>query len=75
MISSHITSDIEKIADYIVILHQGKVVLEETKDDLLEQYVMIQCTKEQMVKIPTEQIIGKMENANGAHVLVKNAAR
>lgn len=75
LISSHITSDIEKIADYIVILHQGKVVLEETKDDLLEQYVMIQCTKEQMVKIPTEQIIGKMENAYGAHVLVKNAAR
>ena len=72
LISSHITSDIEKIADYIVILHQGKVVLEETKDDLLEQYVMIQCTKEQMVKIPTEQIIGKMENAYG---LVKNAAR
>ena len=72
LISSHITSDIEKIADYIVILHQGKVVLEETKDDLLEQYVMIQCTKEQMVKIPTEQIIGKMENA---YVLVKNAAR
>ena len=74
LISSHITSDIEKIADYIVILHQGKVVLEETKDDLLEQYVMIQCTKEQMVKIPTEQIIGKMENAYEAHVLVKNAA-
>ena len=74
LISSHITSDIEKIADYIVILHQGKVVLEETKDDLLEQYVMIQCTKEQMVKIPAEQIIGKMENAYGAHVLVKNAA-
>lgn len=75
LISSHITSDIEKIADYIVILHQGKVVLEETKDDLLEQYVMIQCTKEQMSKIPADQIIGKMENAYGAHVLVKNAAR
>lgn len=75
LISSHITSDIEKIADYIVILHQGKVVMEETKDDLLEQYVMIPCTKEQMAKIPADQIIGKMENAYGAHVLVKNATR
>ena len=75
LISSHITSDIEKIADYIIILHQGKVVMEETKDDLLEQYAIIQCTKEQMTKIPADQIIGKTENAYGAHVLVKGAAK
>ena len=75
LISSHITSDIEKIADYIIILHQGKVVMEETKDDLLEQYAIIQCTKEQMTKIPADQIIGKTENTYGAHVLVKGAAK
>ena len=31
--SSHITSDIQKIADYVILIHQGKIIFEEQKDD------------------------------------------
>ena len=38
LISSHITSDLEKVADYITFIHAGKIVFSKTKDDILEQY-------------------------------------
>ena len=75
LISSHITSDIEKVADYIIFIHQGKIVMEEAKDDLLERYGLVRCSKEQEIKIPKELIIGKMENAYGVSVLVNDARR
>lgn len=75
LISSHITSDIEKVADYIIFIHQGKIVMEEAKDDLLERYGLVRCSKEQEIKIPKELIIGKMENAYGVSVLVNDAKR
>ena len=47
LVSSHITSDLEKIADYIVFIHEGKVVFEKTKDELTERYGIIKCGAEQ----------------------------
>ena len=35
LISSHITSDLEKIADYIVLLHKGRVAFEKSRDELI----------------------------------------
>ena len=43
LVSSHITSDLEKIADYIVFIHAGKVVFSKSKDELVEQYGIIKC--------------------------------
>ncbi len=75
LISSHITSDIEKVADYIIFIHQGKIVMEEAKDELLERYGLVRCSKEQEVEIPKDIVIGKMENAYGVSVLVNDAKR
>ena len=47
LISSHITGDLEKVADYIVFLHQGKVLLEKPKDQLLYEYGILRCGEEQ----------------------------
>lgn len=44
LVSSHITSDLEKIADYIVFLHEGRVAFMEPKDELLERYGILQCS-------------------------------
>ena len=43
LVSSHITSDLEKIADYIVFIHAGKVVFSKPKDELVEQYGVLKC--------------------------------
>lgn len=55
--SSHITSDIEKVSDYVVFLHQGKVVLEESKDDLLYQYGIVRCREEDFERIDREDYL------------------
>ena len=74
-ISSHITSDIEKIADYVMLIHKGKLLFKENKDELLYNYGIIKCSKEQAVMIPKDIIVGKEENAFGISVLVKDINR
>ena len=41
LLSSHITSDLERIADYITFIHKGKIILTETKDNLIYNYARI----------------------------------
>ncbi len=57
LISSHITSDLEKIADYIVFIHEGKVVFSKPKDELTEQYGMIKCGAAQFDALDKSDII------------------
>ena len=57
LVSSHITSDLEKVADYIVFLHKGKIIFSSPKDDLLENYGIIKCGANQFAKIRKEDIL------------------
>jgi len=41
LFSTHITSDLEKIADYITFINNGKIMHSDTKDNLLEKYVVV----------------------------------
>lgn len=43
LMSSHITTDLEKVADYIVFIHQGKIILSKSKDELIYNYGIIRC--------------------------------
>lgn len=43
LFSTHITEDLDKIADYIVMLDDGKVTLDEDKETLTESYRLVQC--------------------------------
>ncbi|OUQ25445.1 ABC transporter [Flavonifractor sp. An135] len=57
LISSHITTDLEKIADYIVFIHEGQVVFSKPKDDLTEQYGIIKCGAAQFDALDKSDII------------------
>ncbi len=57
LVSSHITSDLEKIADYIVFIHEGKVVFEKPKDELTERYGIIKCRAAQFDAFDKSDII------------------
>ena len=57
LVSSHITSDLEKIADYIVFLHEGRVVFSKPKDELTEQYGIIKCGSAQFDALDKSEII------------------
>ncbi|WP_110930271.1 ABC transporter ATP-binding protein [Paenibacillus bouchesdurhonensis] len=43
LMSSHITTDLEKVADYITFIHQGKIVFSKQKDELIYNYGVIRC--------------------------------
>ena len=43
--SSHITSDIQKIADDVVLIHQGRIIFEESKSGLVHRYGIARCRK------------------------------
>lgn len=70
--SSHIISDIEKIADYVILIHQGKIVFEKEKDDLIYQYGIIRCEKSQFSKIDSEDYIISRKTNVSVECLVPN---
>lgn len=57
LVSSHITSDLEKVADYIVFIHQGKVVFVKPKDELRYQYGVLRCGKAQFEEIDRADLV------------------
>lgn len=57
LMSSHITSDLEKIADYIVFLRDGRVVFEKPKDELRYKYGIIKCGAAQFESIDKSEVI------------------
>lgn len=72
LLSSHITSDIEKIADYIVFIHEGKIVLNEAKDDLLEQYGVFKTDEQGLNMLDKSDYVGYRKSSVQIEVLVKN---
>ena len=54
LFSSHITTDLEKIADTITFIHKGEIVFSESKDVLLYEYGLWKGTEEQAKEIPSQ---------------------
>ena len=48
--SSHITSDLEKVCDYISFIHKGKLMFSEEKDLLLERLGVLKCSQEMCIR-------------------------
>lgn len=71
LFSTHITSDLEKISDYITFIHQGKIIFSESKDSLLYDYGLLLCGTADFEKIDRPDIIGHRENRFGHEVLIK----
>ena len=74
LLSSHITEDLEKVADYIAFLHKGKLVFSSEKDDLLERYGILHCGAKDAQRIDPADIAGKRSNAFGCDILVRDRA-
>lgn len=72
--SSHITSDLEKVADSVTFIDKGKLLLTGYKDDILENHGMIKCGKEDYKEIAAEDIISARLTDFGAEVMVSDKA-
>lgn len=70
LVSSHITSDLEKIADYIVFLHNGKVLFSKPKDELRYSYGIIKCGAAQFGEIDRNEMLAYRKQDYEWEVLV-----
>lgn len=71
LISSHILSDLEKVADYIAFINDGKILFMETKDELKENYGICTLSNEEVTSIDEEAIVGRRIHSFGQELLVK----
>lgn len=69
--SSHITSDLEKICDYISFIHQGRLLFCEEKDALLNRFGILKCTREEMAAVAPSAVHGIRETGFGVEALVE----
>ena len=72
LFSTHITSDLEHIADKIVFIDNGKVILNENKDELLDNYGALKCSIDSSSKIDKDDIIRYKKNKYNYEILVSD---
>lgn len=72
LLSSHITSDLEKIADYITFIHNGKIILSAKKDDLIYKYAVIRCKSNQFMELDKKDIVSYRKKDYQIDVLVSD---
>lgn len=70
--SSHITSDLEKIADCVTFIDKGKILLSGVKDEILENHGLIKCRKEELSEIAKEDYISARISDFGAEAMVSD---
>ena len=72
LLSTHITSDLEHIADKIIFINQGKVVLDQSRDDLLDNYGILKCDVDKFDTISKDDIIAYKKNKYDYEILVND---
>lgn len=72
LLSTHITSDLEHIADEIIFIDKGKVVLNKNRDELLDNYGIMKCNLDEFSKIDELDIVSYKKNKYNYDILVGN---
>ncbi len=72
LLSSHITGDLEKLADEVVFIDGGRIVLTGNKDELLEKHGILKCKKEDVEKISKSLIVSSEVVSFGAEIMVND---
>lgn len=72
--STHITSDLDKIADFVTFLDHGQMVLSAPKDDILERYGIVKGASELLTTETNTQFIGLRTNQYGFEGLIRDKA-
>ncbi len=70
--STHITSDLDKIGDYLVFIYKGNIFLSGDKDTILQEHVIVKGKKQLLNKEIKDLFISINENAFGFEGLVNN---
>ena len=69
--STHITSDLEKIADYIIYLDKGRIIYSGLKDELIDKYCIIKGGNGDLPMSKRKNIIGLREHIGGFEGMIE----
>ena len=72
LLSSHITTDLERIADYITFINNGEIVLSKTTDELLNKYGIVKCTEKEFKDIDKKDYLKYKKSKYEYEVLITN---
>lgn len=72
LLSSHITGDLERIADNVTFIDRGRIILSGDKNEILEKHGLLKCKKEELAEINKEDIVSVRRSAFCTEVLVSD---
>ena len=72
LVSSHITSDLEKVADYITFIHKGKLIFTHEKDNLIDNYGVLNCGVAVFDTLDKSEVVAYRKEDYQFKVLVKD---
>ncbi len=72
LLSSHITSDLEKVADYITFIHNGRLYLTASKNDLMYNFAVMRCKESQFRTLDKSEILAYRKKDYQIDVLVSD---
>lgn len=72
LLSSHITSDIEKIADNLIFIKKGKIILQISKKELLDNYAIVECKPTELDQLDSGITVSCRNKSNMLEVLVSD---
>ncbi|MGQ7874260.1 ABC transporter ATP-binding protein [Bacillus sp. 1A] len=72
LLSSHIMSDVEKIASHLIVIKDGEILLNEEKDKVLDKYAVVDVNEEQLILINKDIVVVKRNNGPYFNVLVSD---
>lgn len=75
LFSTHITTDLEKIADYITFINEGKMVFSGAKDDTIENYTLVKGDSSLLDSDTKKEFVGIRENSFGFEGLTNNSEK
>ncbi len=70
LFSTHITSDLEHIADKIIFIDKGQIVLNELRDEIIDNYGILKCSLDSFDKIDKKDIICYKKNKYDYEILI-----
>lgn len=73
LLSSHITGDLERIADEVVFIDGGRIVLKGNKDEILEKHALLKCSNDYASEISKSVVVSSQEGTFGTEILVNDA--
>lgn len=72
LFSTHITADLEKVADYITFMHQGKIIFSHPKNDLIDKYGIVVCDSSTFESIEKGEIVSFRKQEFQYKILVRD---